>query len=262
MRERTRCCRQVDRSGVRGRDECRRRPNVDDDRRAGDVDAAAAVDSGDRRRAGDGEAAADSGEVDRSAGGAGESALFRVTLSVPPWSMSMIWPVPDVRDVGDGERADRAAAVRDVGAGGVADVDARDIVVLGDVDAVAGRGVDGRPDRAGGVADQDLVVEQVDPVRLGIDAGAGAREQMDGVPGLRAAQRALRRVERGDRGERIGGGAEIGAADRAVVDIPDGLRADADAGAGDGDGDVLGDGAAIAVVDLDRIGLGAGSRPR
>ena len=166
--------------------------------------------------------------------------------------MSMIWPVPELADVGDGEVAHGAAAVGDVGAAGIADVDARDVVVLGDVDAVAGGRLDGRPNGAVGVADQDLAVEQVDSVRLGVDAGAGAREQMDGMADLRPAQRALRRVERGDRGVGIGRGADIGAADRAVVDIPDGLRADPDAGAGDGDGDVLGGGAAIAVVDLDR----------
>ncbi len=68
---------------------------------------------------------------------------------------------------------------------------------------------------------------------------AGAREQVDRGADLRPIDRALRRVERGDRGERIGLGAEVGATDRAVVDIPFGLRSVG--GAGQRDRDVLGD---------------------
>ena len=114
-------------------------------------------------------------------------ASLRVTLSVPPWSMSTIWPMPELADVGDGERADAAAAVRDVGAAGVADVEARDAVVLGDVDAVAGGRLDGRPQRARGDAGQDLAVEQVDAVRLGIDAGAGRAGRRCRRPAARPA---------------------------------------------------------------------------
>ena len=84
-----------------------------------------------------------------------------------------------------------------------------------DRDVAAQRVVD---DEVLALADQRLVVEQVDAVGFGIGAGA----QVDDVAGVGVvADAVVDGVERGDRGERIGLGAEVEAARRRVVDEPD-----------------------------------------
>jgi hypothetical protein len=78
-----------------------------------------------------------------------------LTFSVPPWSMSIAWWLVLISHAGDIECADRAAAVRDADAAGVADVKALHRVVLGKVDAVARGRHDGRDSRVVGVEQRD-----------------------------------------------------------------------------------------------------------
>ena len=118
-----------------------------------------------------------------------EAALFSVTLSVPPWSMSMIWPAPDAADVGDG-RACRPCRRRPRCRRRWCCRCRRPETLLfwaSRCRVGAAGGDDGRPERAVGDADQDLVVEQVDAVRLGIGAGAREQDRRCGRPAARPA---------------------------------------------------------------------------
>src|SRR4029450_5953986 len=129
------------------------------------------MDAGDRRGTGDRKGAANAVEVDRAAGRSCRARI--VELDVERAALVDIDDLAAARlaDVRHGERADRAGAVGDAGAGGGADIEARQGVVGRQLDAVitgADRG-DGRTAGAGfdQVAADNQVLAAADQGRAG-----------------------------------------------------------------------------------------------